>query len=124
MRSAIRKLQIYLKDELGFTIKDNWQIQDINDDPIDMMGYVVFSDGHVEIRGRDFLRARRMAIRYRLQGNFLTLRQCKRITSYKGYFKYSDSKSAVKKYNLKNIFRYASKKISVEERRKEWKPQK
>ena len=118
LKSAVRGLQSYLWDELGFTIKSNWQIHDINDDPIDMMGYVVYAGGHVEIRGRDFIRARRMALRYKSQGGFLTMRQCQRILSYKGYFLYSNSINVSKKYRLKKIFKYAAKKISVEEKRK------
>ena len=118
LKSAIRKLKIYLKDELGFVIKDNWQIHNIDEDPIDMMGFVVYSDGHVEIRGRDFIRARRMALRYKSQGNFLTIRQSMRITSYKGYFVHSNTLKAVKKYGLKEVFQYAQKKLSIEERRK------
>ena len=122
LKSAVRKLRAYLQNELGFRIKDNWQIHHIKEDPIDMMGYVIYADGHVEIRSRDFIKARRMALRYKAQGNFLTMRQCKRILSYKGFFKYSDSKNARKKYNFDQIFEYAAEKISVEERRKNGKP--
>lgn len=118
LKTAVRELKKYLHNEQGFEIKDNWQIKDIDKDPIDMMGYVVFADGHVEIRDRDFIKARRLALRYYSQGCFLTLRQCKRILSYKGYFKYSDSKHANQIYNLDEIFKYAAEKISVEERRK------
>lgn len=122
LKSAVRKLKAYLQNDLGFVIKDNWQIHSIDEDPIDMMGYVVFANGHVEIRGRDFIRARRMALRYRSQGNFLTMRQCERILSYKGFFKYSNSKSVRKKYKFDEIFEYAAEKISVEERRRNGKP--
>ena len=117
LKRAVKELKLFLNNRLCFTVKDNWQIQDMDEDPIDMMGFAVFSDGHVEIRGRDFIRARRMALRYRSQGNFLSIRQCMRIISYKGYFLYSDSKTAVEKYHLKEVFRYAQNKLSVEGRR-------
>ena len=116
LKSAIRKLIKYTEKELGFQIKPNWQIQDIDSDPIDMMGYVVYSDCHVEIRGRDFIKARRMLLRYESQGKYLTLKQCKRINSYKGFFMHTDSKYAAKKYNLKGVTEYASKKISRREK--------
>lgn len=122
LKSAVRKMRDYLNNELGFKIKENWQIHDIDQDPIDMMGYVIFANGHVEIRGRDFIKARRMALRYRLQDSFLTMRQCKRILSYKGFFMYSNSKNVRKKYGFDQIFDYAAEKISVEERRKNGKP--
>ena len=118
IKSSVHELIDFCHSVLGFEIKENWQIHDLNDDPIDMMGYVIYSDGHIEIRSRDFIRARRMSLRYRSQGNFLTLRQSMRVTSYKGYFIYTDSRSAVKKYSLKEIFAYAAKKIGIEERRK------
>ena len=118
LKSSIRELNRYLNAELGFHLKENWQILDIDSDPIDMMGFAVYSNGHVEIRGRDFIRARRMVLRYHSQGEFLTMRQCKRILSYKGYFMYSDSRNVSKRYHLKQIFRYAAKKISKEEKRK------
>ena len=118
LRSAVRELDRYLNDELGFHLKQNWQILDINSDPIDMMGFAVYSNGHVEIRGRDFIRARRLILRYRMNNSFLTVRQCKRILSYKGYFMYSDSRNVSRRYRLKEIFRYAAKKISTEEKRK------
>lgn len=117
LKAAIRELNSYMKDVLGFDLKDNWQIQDIDQDPIDMMGYLLYPDGHVEIRGRDFIKARRLALRYKSQGGFLTMRQCKRILSYKGFFDHSDSRYVRRKYDLDEIFEYAAKKISVEERR-------
>lgn len=118
LKYAVKELIRYMSEELCFTIKSNWQIHDIDEDPIDMMGFIIYADGHVEIRGRDYIRARRMALRYFKQDRFLTLRQCKRITSYKGYFKYSDTLKAVRMYDLKTIFRYASSKIGYEERKK------
>lgn len=118
LHSAVKEFIKYLDEVLGFKVKENYQIMDLEEAPIDMMGYVIYYDGHSEIRGRDFVRARRMALRYRSQGDFLTLRQCKRILAYKGYFKYTNSRSVSKKYDLKKIFKYSAKKISVEERRK------
>lgn len=118
LKSAIQELKGYMESELGFKLKDNWQIHDIDKDPIDMMGYIFYPDGHVEIRGRDFIKARRLALRYKAQGNFLSIRQCKRILSYKGFFKHSDSRYVSKKYDLDKIFEYAAQKLSIEERRK------
>ena len=117
LKSAIRELKDYMSNTLGFDLKDNWQIYDIDKDPIDMMGYTFYPDGHVEIRGRDYIKARRLALRYKSQGNFLTMRQCKRILSYKGFFDHSDSRYARKKYGFDEIFEYAAQKISYEERR-------
>ena len=116
LKSAVRSVARYAEKNLGFKIKPNWQIHDIDKDPIDMMGYVVFSDGHVEIRGRDFVKARRMLLRYYSQGNYLTLKQCQRICSYKGFFDHSDSKHAREIYHLKEVIEYASEKISRREK--------
>lgn len=118
LKIAIEKIVIYANDVLGFSIKPNWHIYSLEDKSIDMMGYTISSTGQVEIRDRNFIRARRMCIRYENQGNFLTYRQCRRICSYKGYFLNSNTDYAYKKYNFKKIVTYASQKISEQERSK------
>lgn len=85
LKAAVRKTIRYAKEELGLTIKEGWQICDLDKTPIDMMGYVIHAGGKVTIRPRIFLRARRMALRCLRQGH-LSIRQARRILSYKGYF--------------------------------------
>lgn len=118
LKKAVAELIRYTHDVLGFEIKESWHIHDINDVPIDMMGFKIYADGHVEIRGRDYIKARRIILRYYSQNYFLTFRQCKRLVSYKGYFKYSNSNNVQKKYNIPRVLKYASQKISEADRRK------
>lgn len=107
LKSAVRKIVKYTRDVLGLTIKSNWHIQSIDDAPVDMMGYVDHSTGKITIRARVFLRARRIALRF-LRCRQLNIRQARRIASYKGYFKHSDSKKIIKKLRLTDLFAAAA----------------
>ena len=56
---------------------------------VDMMGFVVYASGKTKIRARDFIRSRRLILRYERTGA-MTEKQAKRLVSYKGFYKYSD----------------------------------
>lgn len=45
LRQAVDSLIKYANDVLGLTIKPNWHIKKLADRGVDMMGYVVHSDG-------------------------------------------------------------------------------
>lgn len=48
------------------------------------MGYIIRADGTISLRPRIFLRARRTALRVLRDG--ISLRQARRLLSYKGFF--------------------------------------
>lgn len=116
LKSAVRKVIKYAKDNFGLIIKPNWHIQSIDDAPVDMMGYVNHSTGKTTIRARIFLRARRIALRF-LRRRRLNIQQARRIASYKGYFVHSDSRKIVKKLRLTDLFAVAARTISRHDRR-------
>ena len=111
LKSAVRKVIKYAKDNFGLIIKPNWHIQSIDDAPVDMMGYVNHSTGKTTIRARIFLRARRIALRF-LRRRRLNIQQARRIASYKGYFIHSDSRKIVKKLRLMDLFAAAAQTVS------------
>lgn len=116
LKSATRKIVQYIKTDIGLTIKPNWHTQNIDDSPIDMMGFVNHASGKTSIRARVFLRARRMALRFSRRRR-LTIQQARRVSAYGGYFIHSDSRRAVKKLRLDDLFRASARKISDFDRR-------
>lgn len=116
MQRSFGKVIKYARDFLGFSIKPNWHIKELEQEPIDMMGYVVHADGHITIRARVFLRARRNVLRYNASGSY-KLKQAQRACSYKGYFKNSNSYQVRHKYNMNEAMRAAAHVVSEHDRR-------
>lgn len=85
LKMAVRQIIKFAKDELGIEMKENWQICDIDQTPLDTMAYVIHSDASITIRPRVFIRARRTILRYLRTGKMPILR-ARRLCSYKGYF--------------------------------------
>lgn len=100
MEMAVKKI-IQKADEMGLTIKDNWQVRRIDETPIDMMGFKIYRT-HVEMRGRIFLRVRRSFRRARKQP---TLRIAKKCLSYYGYLKHTNSRKIERKWKVKPILK-------------------
>ena len=100
MEMAVKKI-IQKADEMGLTIKDNWQVRSIDETPIDMMGFKIYRT-HTEIRGRIFLRVRRSFRRARKE---LTLRISKKCLSYYGYLKHTNSRKIERKWKVKPILK-------------------
>lgn len=100
MEMAAKKI-IQKADEMGLTIKDNWQVRSIDETPIDMMGFKIYRT-HTEIRGRIFLRVRRS---FRRARNALTIRVAKKCLSYYGYLKYTNSRKIERKWKVKPILK-------------------
>ena len=109
--SAVRQIITYVKDRLGMTIKESFQIQELKTAPVDMMGYVIFRNGKVEMRERNYIRSKRMMIRFRRNGS-LVLSQAKRLISYKGFYKHSDSRKARRELKADKIFNLCALVIS------------
>ena len=74
---------------LGFKIKQSFAIYRLQSVGIDMMGFVMHSNGKVTMRGRNYIKSRRLMLRLERKGT-LTLRQAQRLISYKGFYKFSD----------------------------------
>ena len=117
LKSAVERLCTFMQSEFGLTIKPNWEIMEFRDNQgIDMMGYVIYRSGKTAIRARDFIRARRMALRA-IQRNNISYRQAKRITAYKGYFKHTDCVKAIALYQLPRVWGRAQRVVSMYESR-------
>lgn len=112
LKKAVQMIIEFVRVTLGLTIKPNWHICEFAKSGIDMMGYVVHSSGKVTIRDRNYIKSRRMVLRC-LVNEILTDRQCKRLLSFKGMFKHSNSlRFANKKYHICSIFGYAARMVS------------
>ncbi|MCC8076403.1 MAG: hypothetical protein LIO95_10775 [Clostridiales bacterium] len=116
LKSAVRALIRYERDELGLTIKPTWAIQDMDKHPVDMMGYRHYSNGAVTIRPRILRRARRVTLHV-LRRQHLALEQARRICAYKGYFKHTNSRRIIKALRLRKLFTKAAATISRHDRR-------
>lgn len=118
LKKLVGSVTTYAKDELHLTIKPNWHIRKIDDFSIDMMGYVVHSNGKVSMRTRNFLHARRLFLRAG-RGKF-GIRSAQRLVSYKGFFDHSCSSKAKDKYGAIEKFQQAQNLLSrTEKERKE-----
>ena len=67
------------------TIKPNWHIKKIRDEPIDMMGYVVHASGKLTMRARNFIHSRRLILRVQRRKKMSRM-FASRLTSYKGFY--------------------------------------
>jgi len=109
LRSAAKKLQRYLDDELGLMVKP-WKVCRIGDDePIDALGYTV-RPSRTTIRANIFLRACRA---FRVFRRHQTLTSARRVTSYWGYFRNSDSFAVVMRNGFDIVMRHARRMISA-----------
>lgn len=100
MEMAVKKI-MQKADEMGLTIKDNWHVRNIDEVPIDMMGFKIYRT-HTEIRGRIFLRVRCSFRRARKQ---ITFRIAKKCISYYGYLKHTNSKRFQRKWKVRRTIK-------------------
>lgn len=115
VKIAARAMERFMREELGLTIKPNHHIKQTAKEPIDMMGFVVDIQA-TTIRARIFVRARRAFIRAwrRMQAGLpIYLGNARRIVSYRGYFKHTDSIKIAKKLHVKQVHRAARRTISI-----------
>lgn len=115
LRVAMNRVDAYLRENFGLHLKIKRHVKAIEKEPLDMMGYVIHADGHVTIRDKVFLRARRTYLRAK---NGMTADRAQRVISYKGYFVNSDSKKASKRLETDQISHAAGRIISVETKRR------
>ncbi|GEM_PF-628042 len=129
---AVREIIKFANNELGLEIKPSWHISDIDITPLDAMGFVIHADSTVTVRPRVFIRARRAALRYLRHGR-MTIKQARRLCSYKGYFHPNRKKcrkrhiwlnlktrKADKKYKLAKVFAKAAAVVGRFERRRHY----
>lgn len=96
--------------DLGLTIKTGWDVEKITDQAfIDMVGFRIYRD-HITVRRRNFKRLRRTCVRYAKKPKNLQL--ARRMVSYYGYLKHSDSYRFCHKHNVYKLVRKAKKVIS------------
>lgn len=114
LQTAGKALEMYMLKGLGLHIKPNHNIKRSVDEPPDMMGFVI-SKECTTIRARTFVRARRALIRAwrrMLAGLPIYLQNARRIVSYRGYFKHTNSSKIARRLHLKAVHRAARNVIS------------
>ena len=109
--SAIRELIAYTADHLGFQIKQTFAIKELARTGIDMMGFVIYRNGKVEMRERNYIKSRRMMKRF-IESGRLVYPQAQRLNSFKGFYKHSDSKKVCGELKAWKIFTLCSLVIS------------
>ena len=116
LKRAAELLSDYMWQEFGLNINPNWHVREFSDrNGIDMMGFVVYPSGKVEIRARDWVKVRRMILRSKHKKYQVSYKQAKRLTAYKGYIVHSDSNKAVGEYGAAVVFQTAQRIVSKEE---------
>ena len=105
----VAKILIQECEKKGLTIKPNWKCFKIKDGFIDMVGYRIYKD-HMTIRRSNLKRIRRAFVRFENKQENLSL--AKRILSYYGTLKHSDSYKFCEKYNVVELCKKARKVVS------------
>lgn len=90
LKRAVDCIVTYIRTRLHLTVKPNWHIKKLEDEPIDMMGFVVHASGKVTMRARNFIHSRRLLLRIAQQGP-RDVRRARRLMSYKGFYDHSNS---------------------------------
>ena len=93
----------------GLSIKPNWRCFEIESSFIDMVGYRIYKD-HVTLRRCNMKKSRRSVIRYSHKPKNIHL--ARRVLSYSGIIKYSDSVLFCIKYNVHKYVKKARKVVS------------
>ncbi len=119
LKSAVRKIIKFTSTKLGLTIKPTWHIKRLDEEPVDMMGYVLYRSGKITIRSRIFIRGRRMILRYHKQRT-LTIDQARRLVSYKGFFKHSNSHGVCQRLKADAAFEFAAEVVSRYDKEKNY----
>lgn len=111
LKRGINIFYDYIYDELGLEIKDKNSLFLVDNYLIDMMGYRISRDKTI-IRKRIFLKARKLFIKYKDPNKLMSLNTTRKIVSYYGYFKNSNSNYFQKKYKVQRTLKRAKGVIS------------
>lgn len=114
LRIAARQLQRLLLKEFGLHIKP-WKICRVSvQEPVDVVGFTVRRN-RVTLRSTLFLRACRAFRRYRRKP---TLARARRVASYSGWFKRTDSAKVWLGNGFGDVFKAAKRHVSAVERKR------
>ena len=99
---AFNMMRKYLKEELFLDIKDGYKIFELDKQPIDMMGFKIYTYKTV-IRKRIFERLNRKFNKYKSPFNDLDYHEAYSVISYYGFIKHSYSKNYANKMKVKRV---------------------
>ncbi len=112
LRSAARQLQRFLLKEFGLHVKP-WKVCRVSDqEPVDVVGFAVRRN-RVTLRSTLFLRACRAFRKYRRAP---TLQRARRVASYGGWFRHTDSVRVWHGNGFNHVFKKAKRHVSAVER--------
>lgn len=119
MDKAMKQATIWAAENLGITIKPDWGQIDLKAGAVDIMGFVVGYKG-TRIRRRIYRRIRRQFLR--AARNLQTLGyiphwRARKISSYKGYFKHTNTRTATRRLDAWTICKAAQKSVSYVDRK-------
>lgn len=114
LRSAARQLQRLLLKDFGLHLKP-WKICRVSDqEPVDVVGFTV-RQNRVTLRSTLFLRACRAFRKYRRTP---TLGRARRVASYYGWFRHTDSLALIQSNGFDKVLKTARRHISAVERKR------
>lgn len=114
LRSAARQLQRLLLKNFGLHVKP-WKICRVGDqEPVDVVGFTVRRN-RVTLRPTLFLRACRAFRKYRRSP---TLGRARRVCSYWGWFRNTDSLALIARNGFDKTFKQAKRHVSAAERKR------
>lgn len=109
LRSAVRSLERYMRNELGLAIHP-WKVCRVSEDePIDLAGFVV-RPTRTTLRPSVFLRARRSVRRFEMTP---TERRARQVTSYWGWLSNSDCDGFARRSGVSRAIIDASRMVSA-----------
>ena len=112
LRSAARQLQALLLKDFGLHVKP-WKVCRVSDqEPVDVVGFTV-RKSRVTLRPTLFLRACRAFRKYR---RAQALCRARRVCSYWGWFKNTDSLGLIMSNGFDRTFKQAKRRVSAAER--------
>lgn len=112
LRMAARMLADYLHRFLHLDVHPEWNVKRLALEPIDMVGFTFRPHGRVNIRHGVFLRARRNFRRARRMES-IPVWLARRLASYYGYFKWSDSVQYRRRNGIDKTMRRARKVLAA-----------
>lgn len=127
LHKAMKLIIKYAKDEMGLAIKKTWVIATCkygdsahDTDFVDMMGFRIYR-WHITIRKYIFKRIRRCCLRIYKRWKthkVIPLELARKILSYYGILKNTDSFKIIKKYKVTNIMRICKKVVKAHDKSK------
>lgn len=113
LKMAVKATERYLNKKLDLELKPSWQIFPLGSRPIDVVGFKIYQE-KTTIRSRNFKRIKKVCKKILKQENKPTLKQAKRLVSYNGFIKYSNSNKFNKQYKIDELLKNSKEVISNE----------